>query len=90
MAKVLTEKVLREEELKLVGAYVDRAGKFWLKETYPYTAADKGMFYLATEKLKLVRLASEFAQKLIAEGRAILIGREDWAAFKKSVKISQR
>ena len=90
MAKKLTEKILREEETKLVDAYVDKNGKFLIKESYPYSDADKGMFYIASKNLKLPpqnRLVSDFAKKLIDEGKAVLIRKDEWESLKKSIKL---
>ena len=53
MSKILNKKVLREEEKKLIDAYIDKNGKFWIKESYPYTESDKGMYYIASKELKL-------------------------------------
>ncbi len=84
MSKKLTEKVLIEENNKLLDAYTDENEKIYIKESYPYTDGDKGMFYIVSKKLKLVRLVSEFAQNLIDAGKAILIRKEEWTAFKIS------
>ena len=65
MSKKLTEKVLREEEKKLVDAFIDKNGKYLIKESYPYSEVDKGMYYVASKELKLPsqnRLVSDFAK----------------------------
>ena len=80
MSKKLTEKVLREEYLKLVDVYIDENGKFLIKESYPYTESDKGMYYIASKELKLPpqnRLVSDFAIKLINKEKAVLIKKDD-------------
>lgn len=85
----LTKKNLIEEEKKLVDAYIDNNGKFWIKETYPIDD-EGGMYYIASKELKLPpqnRLNSEFAKSLIDEGKAICIKRDEWEAFKNSVKV---
>lgn len=84
MSKILNEKVLREEEIKLVDAYIDKNGKFWIKETYP--SSEGGMHYIVSKELKLVRLVSDFAKKLIDDEKAILIPKNEWEAFKNSIK----
>ena len=84
MSKILNEKVLREEEIKLVDAYIDKNGKLWIKETYP--SSEGGMHYIASKELKLIRLVSDFAKKLIDEEKAILIPKNEWEAFKNSIK----
>ena len=87
MSKKLTEKVLREEENKLVDAFIDKNGKYWIKETYPI--CEGGMYYIASKELKLPpqnRLVNDFAKKLIDEGKAILIRKDEWEAFKNSVQ----
>lgn len=84
MAKILNEKILIEEEKKLLGAFVNKDGKFLIKETYP--RSEGGMHYIVSKELKLIRLVSEFAQKLIDEEKAVLIRKDEWDDFKNSIR----
>ncbi|MBQ7704724.1 MAG: hypothetical protein IJT73_04750 [Selenomonadaceae bacterium] len=84
MSKKLTEKILIKENKKLLNAYTDENGKFFIKETYSISKG--GMHYIISKDLKLVRLVSEFAQNLINAGKAILIHKAEWDTFKISAK----
>lgn len=82
MTKKLTAEIIAEENQKLLDAYTDENGKFYIKEIYP--VAEGGMHYIVSKNLTLIRLVSEFAKNLIDDGKAILIRKEDWDAFKNS------
>lgn len=84
MSKKLTSEVLAEENEKILDAYTNKDGKIYIKETY--TTAEGGMHYIISKDLKLIRLISKFAQNLIDAGKAIIIRRDEWDAFKNSVQ----